>query len=73
MTKLTRMSIGAMAFAAMTACTTPGPDPVDQRNSALTQGNVQLNLKVGETSKAEVLEKFGSPNITTRDASGSEV
>lgn len=73
MTKLTRMSIGAMAFAAMTACTTPRPGPVDQRNSALTQGNVQLNLKVGETSKAEVLEKFGSPNITTRDASGSEV
>lgn len=75
MTKLTKMGIGAMAFAAITACTTPGPGPgpVDQRNSALTQGNVQLNLKVGETSKAEVLEKFGSPNITTRDASGSEV
>ena len=75
MTKLTKMGIGAMAFAAITACATPGPGPgpVDQRNSALTQGNVQLNLKVGETSKAEVLEKFGSPNITTRDASGSEV
>lgn len=60
------------AFAALTACaTTPGP--VDQRNSALTQGNVQLNLKVGQTTKAEVLEKFGSPNITTRDGGGQEV
>lgn len=47
--------------------------PVDQRNSALTQGNVQLNLAVGTTTKADVLEKFGSPNITTRDASGAEV
>lgn len=35
--------------------------------------DVQLNLQVGQTSKAEVLEKFGAPNITTRDASGSEV
>jgi outer membrane protein assembly factor BamE (lipoprotein component of BamABCDE complex) len=46
---------------------------VDQRNSALTQGNVQLNLSVGKTTKAEVLEVFGAPNITTRDGSGKEV
>jgi outer membrane protein assembly factor BamE (lipoprotein component of BamABCDE complex) len=65
--------IALLILAATAACSTPGPGPVDQRNSALTQGNVQLNLKVGETSKAEVLEKFGAPNITTRDASGSEV
>jgi outer membrane protein assembly factor BamE (lipoprotein component of BamABCDE complex) len=45
---------------------------VDQRNSVLTQGNVQLNLKVGETTKAQVIEAFGSPNITTRDGSGRE-
>lgn len=50
-----------------------GPGPVDQRNSALTQGNVQMSLKVGSTSKADVLNAFGSPNITTRDASGEEV
>lgn len=56
----------------LAACaTTPGP--VDQRNSALTQGNVQLNLQVGRTTKADVLEKFGSPNITTRDGAGQEV
>jgi outer membrane protein assembly factor BamE (lipoprotein component of BamABCDE complex) len=60
------------ALAALSGCaTTPGP--VDQRNSALTQGNVQLNLKVGATTKTEVLEKFGSPNITTRDGAGQEV
>lgn len=57
----------------LTACATTGPGPVDQRNSALTQGNVQMNLAVGKTTKADVLEKFGSPNITTRDASGQEV
>lgn len=64
---------GALAILiCLGACaTTPGP--VDTRNSALTQGNVQLNLKVGETTKAQVLDVFGAPNITTRDASGAEV
>jgi outer membrane protein assembly factor BamE (lipoprotein component of BamABCDE complex) len=65
-------SLTLLGAAALAACG-PVAGPVDQRNSALTQGNVQLNLKVGETTKAEVLEKFGSPNITTRDAAGSEV
>ncbi|MFO1375029.1 MAG: hypothetical protein U1E99_10690 [Agitococcus sp.] len=32
-----------------------------------------MNLAVGQTTKAEVLEKFGSPNITTRDGAGREV
>lgn len=49
------------------------PAPVDARNSILTQGNVQMNLKVGVTTKADVLNTFGSPNITTRDATGEEV
>jgi outer membrane protein assembly factor BamE (lipoprotein component of BamABCDE complex) len=49
------------------------PTPVSDRNSDLTQGNVQMNLIVGQTRKADVLEKFGSPNITTRDGSGREV
>ncbi|HEU0043643.1 hypothetical protein [Sphingomonas sp.] len=61
----------AAAFMVAGCATTPGP--VDQRNSQLTQGNVQLNLQVGQTTKADVLEKFGSPNITTRDGSGQEV
>lgn len=47
--------------------------PLTDRNSQLTQGNVQLSIKVGTTTKAEVLESFGSPNITTRDGSGKEV
>lgn len=54
------------------ACVTPH-QPLTERNSQLTQGNVQMNLAVGKTTKAEVLEKFGSPNITTRDGAGREV
>lgn len=56
----------------MTACVT-APPPVSDRNSVLTQGSVQMNLEVGKTTKANVLETFGSPNITTRDGAGREV
>lgn len=47
--------------------------PVTSRNSQLTHGNVQMNLEVGKTTKADVLETFGAPNITTIDGSGQEV
>ena len=55
-----------------TSCMTT-TTPLSDKNSQLTQGNVQMNLIVGETTKAQVIENFGSPNITTRDGSGKEV
>lgn len=42
-------------------------------NSEMTQGNVQMHLVKGETTKAQVLELFGAPNLTTRDGAGLEV
>ena len=62
-----------LSLVLLSGCETTAPAPVDARNSILTQGNVQMNLKVGVTTKADVLNTFGSPNITTRDASGEEV
>ena len=56
----------------LTGCITT-PQPLTERNSKLTQGNVQMSIKVGVTTKAEIIENFGSPNITTRDGSGKEV
>lgn len=56
----------------LAGCVTP-PQPVSDRNSELTQGNVQMNVEVGVTTKAAILETFGAPNITTRDGSGREV
>lgn len=47
--------------------------PVTTRNSELTHGNVQLNVKVGQTTQTEVIEAFGAPNITTIDGQGNEV
>ncbi len=43
------------------------------KNSNLTHGQVQLTLKKGVTTKTEVLETFGAPNITTIDAAEREV
>ena len=63
-------AVAALTFASTISAK---PSPVDNRNSALTQGNVQLNVKVGETTKAQILEVFGAPNITTRDGSSQEV
>ena len=49
------------------------PEPLTTKNSQLTQGNVQLSVQVGITTKSQIIESFGSPNITTRDGSGKEV
>ena len=58
--------------ASLSACVA-FPAPFSERNSELTQGNVQLHLEVGKTTKAQVLEVFGAPNVTTRDGAGREV
>ena len=50
-----------------------GAQAQEEEKNPLTHGNVQLNLKVGETTQLEVLEAFGAPNITTIDGSGREV
>jgi outer membrane protein assembly factor BamE (lipoprotein component of BamABCDE complex) len=55
------------------ACADAPPAPEPARNSDLTHGNVQLNLKVGETTQTQVLEAFGAPNITSLDGSNREV
>jgi hypothetical protein len=62
-----------VAITSMVACAPLPAKPVTTRNSELTHGNVQLNLKVGETSQAQILDVFGAPNITTIDGSGQEV
>ena len=41
--------------------------------NTLTHGMVQMTLHVGQTTRAEVLETFGGPNVTTMDGDGREV
>jgi len=47
--------------------------PKDEKNSPFTTGNVQLSLKQGVTTQAEVLEKFGPPNIAAVDSTGNDL
>lgn len=47
------------------------PEPADP--NTLTHGMVQMTLRVNTTTQAEILEAFGAPNITTIDATGSEM
>lgn len=59
---------------ALAACGTAAQqEPLATKNSGLTHGNVQMNVEIGHTSQADVLEVFGAPNVTTIDGSGQEV
>lgn len=65
-------TLGILTAFGMSGCVST-PQPLTEKNSALTHGNVQMNLKTGVTTKAEVLDVFGAPNVTTRDGAGREV
>jgi outer membrane protein assembly factor BamE (lipoprotein component of BamABCDE complex) len=65
-------ALAGILLSLLAACATP-PEPSPPPPNTLTHGNVQLNLKPGETTQAAVLEAFGAPNVTTLDASGQEV
>ena len=69
---VSKLSLVLLLALILTGCVAT-PQPVSDRNSQLTQGNVQMNLDVGVTTKADVLETFGAPNVTTRDGQGQEV
>jgi len=65
-------ALALAAAGALAGCAT-APAPVDQRNSPLTSGNVSMNLVVGQTTQAQVLEVFGAPNIVTMDGARNAV
>lgn len=68
-----KVIVAAALATLLSACAASNTKPVTTRNSELTHGNVQLNLKVGETTQTQVIEVFGAPNITSIDGSGQEV
>ena len=47
--------------------------PSTPGNSGITHGKVQMNVVVGKTTQNDIIENFGSPNITTIDGQGREV
>lgn len=65
---VTATCVALVAFAQ----TAVAADTADSPNT-LTQGMVQMTLRVGQTTQGQILETFVAPNITTMDSSGSEM
>ncbi len=64
-------TILALLFVGVVTGCTPQSDIINK--TTLTQGAIRMTVKVGQTTKTEVIEKLGSPNITSLDAQGHEV
>lgn len=58
---------------AATLLAAPGVALAKDAPNTLTHGMVQMTLRVGQTTQAQVLDSFGAPNITTMDAGGDEM
>jgi outer membrane protein assembly factor BamE (lipoprotein component of BamABCDE complex) len=56
------------------ACVTAGcQGKEEQGKSPLSYGNVKRTIVEGETTQAEILQAFGSPNLVTRNSYDDEV
>lgn len=58
---------------ALALAAAPIPALAQDTSNKLTHGMVQMTLRVGQTTQAEVLDTFGGPNVTTLDGEGREV
>jgi outer membrane protein assembly factor BamE (lipoprotein component of BamABCDE complex) len=58
-----------VADACLTLLACQPPDE-DARKGNLTLGVAQMKLESGRTTKVQVLEWFGAPNVATRDKDG---
>lgn len=67
------LSLLSFTLALVSCQILPEHEPLTEKNSNLTQGNVQMNIFKGQTTKSEILNVFGAPNVTTRDGEGKEV
>lgn len=67
-----QLGLAAMLLLATTAASAKEKPQASSPNM-LTTGMVNLTLRVGETTQAQIIETFGAPNITTLDATGSEM
>ena len=71
MGKILRAAVGAAVIVTSLSISAFAKDK--EESNALTHGMVQMTLKVGQTTQAEIIENFGGPNITTIDGTGQEM
>jgi len=65
------MSINSF-LAAMACCLVVGCSDVDAtpNKGNMTLGAVQMKVENGKTTKAQIMEWFGAPNVATKDKEG---
>jgi outer membrane protein assembly factor BamE (lipoprotein component of BamABCDE complex) len=68
-----KAALVAVGLSLFGACATPALAQIDHKNGPLTSGNIAMNLEVGKTTQANVLEAFGAPNIVTMDGARNTV
>ncbi|WP_444994407.1 hypothetical protein [Aliikangiella sp. IMCC44359] len=73
MKSLSTLFLSTVLVSLTSSCQSPLPASKNMVRSNLTHGQVQLTLKKNQTTKVQVIEAFGAPNITTSDAGGREV
>jgi predicted oxidoreductase (fatty acid repression mutant protein) len=64
--------LGIMALA-ISSCATFPQETEEAQKSNLTVGMVKTKIIKGETTQAEILQIFGSPNIITKNRNNDEV
>lgn len=68
----TYSSIVLIITLSLASCAGPQIQESPQK-SALTYGMIKSKIQEGQTSQAEILQTFGSPNIVTKNKDGAEV
>lgn len=65
--------VAVLALAMVGASVSADAKDQPSQPNMLTNGMVNMTLRVGETTQGQILETFGAPNITTIDGSGQEM
>lgn len=68
----TIMVVAGLTLSVLIGCATyPQGDPAQSSN--LTMGMVKKEIIKGTTNQTEIIQKFGSPNLVTKNRSNDEV
>ncbi|ABD27266.1 hypothetical protein Saro_2830 [Novosphingobium aromaticivorans DSM 12444] len=73
MRKILAAALLASAFPGYSVAFAKAQSGAVESPNTLTHGMVQMTVRVGVTTQAEILETFGGPNITSIDGTGQEM
>ena len=72
--KAVLVAVSAAGLSLLTAgCSKDLPAEPFDSNLRLTAGQVKMNVKVGETTQAQIFKALGAPNVVTLDSAAGEI